>query len=172
MVRFAGGCPRIRLPRRSQVHSGIPYEVRALLQRRVDSLEKLEALLLVRGDAAKRWTASTVAAKLGLPETWSEPALEALCTSALLLGQGEGSERQFSYRPPTAALEAAVTSLAEIYGDRRAQIIRILSSKAVSRIRRAAVRAFGSGWSPPGTRFAERGDSTGSSRARARAERP
>lgn len=147
------------------MYRSIPYEVRALLQRHVDSLEKLEALLLVRSDASERWTAATVATQLGLPESWSEPALESLCAAELLVARREGTERCFSYQPASTTLAAAVTLLAEIYGDRRALIVRLLNSKAVNRIRRAAVRAFRIGWRPSGARAPKHGDTTGSSRA-------
>jgi hypothetical protein len=144
----------------------VPSDVRALLQGRVDSLEKLEALLLVRADRTKRWTAATVATQLALPDTWSEPALESLCACGLLLGQGEGTARQFSYRPASPALETSVASLAEIYGDRRTEIIRFLSKRAMGRIRTAAVRAFGigSGSRSSRARSVSPGDSSSSSR--------
>jgi hypothetical protein len=155
------------------VDRSVPSDVRALLHGRVDSFEKLEALLLVRADPSKRWTAATVAAQLGLRETWSDPALESLCASGLLLGHGEGTARQFSYRPASAALEAAVTSLAEIYGERRTEIIRLLSNKAMSRIRRAAVRAFGIGSSSRSRRprSVSPGDTKSPRRERAEPER-
>jgi hypothetical protein len=120
----------------------LPDDVLGLLHERVTSLEELKTLLLLHGDPSQRWTASIVAMQLGLPESWSEPALEKLCLAELLVGQGKGSEREFSYRPATDALGKAVSSLAEIYEVSRVDVIRILSSKAVSRIRFTAARTF------------------------------
>jgi hypothetical protein len=120
----------------------LPDDVLALLHERVTSLEELEALLLVHREPAKRWTVTDVATHLDLPESWSEPALEQLCAATLLVGEGRGTARQFTYRPATDALGAAVTSLAEIYETRRVEVIWVLSSKAVSRLRWTAARTF------------------------------
>lgn len=132
----------VRASHRPVPNRKLPDDVLALLHERVTSLDELKALLLLHGDASRRWTTSAVAMELGLPESWSEPALESLCEAELLVGQGKGSERQFSYRPATDALGVAVSSLAEIYEARRVDVIRVLSSKAVSRIRWTAARTI------------------------------
>jgi hypothetical protein len=74
--------------------------------------------------------------------------LAKLCAAALLVGEGEGTERRFSYRPETPALAAAVRSLAEIYDQQRVNVILILSNKAMNRIRQAAYRTFASSLVP------------------------
>lgn len=122
----------------------IPPDVRTLLHERLAGLDELEVLLLVRGDASHGWTASEVAERLGLPESSSDAALESLCMAALLVldGGGGGAERRYAYRPGTPELDGAVTSLAEIYGERRLEVMRILSNHALDRIRSAAARTF------------------------------
>ncbi len=126
------------------MYRNIPNNVLALLHERIVGFDELKALLLVRSDASKIWTASSVAESLGLSASWSEAALENLCAGGLLVGNGQGLERQFSYRPVSTELESTVTSLAAIYGYRRIDVMRILSSKAMNRIRWAAVQAFAS----------------------------
>lgn len=122
----------------------IPPDVLALLQERLAGLDELEVLLLVRGDASRGWTASDVAERLGLPVSSSDAALESLCAAALVVveGGGGGAELRYAYRPSTPELAGVVSSLAEIYDERRLEVMRILSNHALGRIRSAAARTF------------------------------
>lgn len=116
----------------------------AFLHGRLAGLDELEVLLLVRSDAARGWTATEVAERLGLPASSSDGALEKLCTADLLVidGGGGGAERRYAYRPGIPGLDGVVTTLAEIYGERRLEVMRILSDSALERIRSAAARTF------------------------------
>lgn len=122
----------------------IPPDVLALLRERLAGLEELEVLLLVRGDASRGWAASDVADRLGLPGSSGDAALEQLVKAGLLVidGGGGGAERRYAYRPGTRELDAVVTSLAEVYGERRLEVMQILSGQALGRIRSAAARTF------------------------------
>ena len=122
----------------------IPTDVLALLQERLAGLDELEVLLLVRGMAPGNVSPSEIADRLGLPISSSESALESLCGAGLLAvdGGGGGAERRYAYRPTLPELDRAVASLAELYGDRRLEVMRILSNNALDRIRSAAARTF------------------------------
>ena len=112
------------------------------LQRRIAGVDELEALLLVRSDAARGWTAAAVALALDRPESWAAPALESLCTAELLVSRGgDTEERRFSYQP-APALESVVTRLAHLYDEQRADILRALNDNAVERIRAAVAKTF------------------------------
>lgn len=120
----------------------LPFDVLDLLQRHIAGIDELEALLLVRSDAARGWTAASVAKTLDRPEAWAAPALEALCAAELLVPRGgDAEERRFSYHP-SPAHESVVTSLAHLYDEHRADILRVLNDKAVERIRAAAAKTF------------------------------
>jgi hypothetical protein len=129
----------------------MPEAVLGLLHEHLAGLDELEALLLVRGASSRSWTASAVATDLLLPEAWSEAVLERLSAAGLLVGAGVGAERRFSYRPATPELEAAVTALAQAYGQHGLDVIRILNAKAFDRIR-SAVRTLGDAISSAKTR--------------------
>lgn len=122
----------------------IPDDVLALLQERLAGLDELEALLLLRIEPERRWFASEVAERLGLPVASSEAALASLCKVSLLVteGGGGGAEPRYAYRPATPELEQVVSSLAGIYADRRLEVMRVLSNSALERIRSAAARTF------------------------------
>jgi hypothetical protein len=71
------------------------------------------------------------------PREWGSSALENLATVGLVVGVGDGPERQFSYHPTTSELDAAVAALAEIHGEDGLDVIRLLNSTAFDRIRSA-----------------------------------
>lgn len=122
----------------------IPNDVLALLEERLAGLDELEVLLLVRGDTSQSWTPSEVAERLGVPVSSSDAALESLCKAGLLVpsGGGGGAERRYAYGPGTPELDQTVASLADIYMERRLEVMRILSNSALERIRSAAARTF------------------------------
>jgi hypothetical protein len=124
--------------------SYIPPDVLTLIHERLAGLDELEVLLLVRGGAVHGVSATEVADRLGLPVSSSEAALVSLCSASLLVhdGGGGGAERRYAYRPGTPELDGAVSSLAAIYGERRLEVMRILSNSALDRIRSAAARTF------------------------------
>lgn len=120
----------------------LPFDVLELLQRRITGIDELAALLLVRSEPERRWAASTVAALLERSESWALPALESLCEAELLASPDDDTgEPRFSYRP-APALESVVTTLARLYEERRADILRVLNDNAVDRIRAAAAKTF------------------------------
>lgn len=120
----------------------IPNDVLTLLHERLAGLDELEALLLLRANAPRGWTAAEVAEQLGLPESSSEAALTHLCRASLLVTEGRGAELRYIYRPHAPDLVLAVSSLAEIYGERTLEVMRVLSNSALDRIRSAAARTF------------------------------
>lgn len=120
----------------------LPPEVWSFLQERVAGVEDLEALLLVRSDARRHWSADAVAATLERPASWASQVLEVLCAAKLLEASGSNGDRRFTYRPANPGLASMVTSLAELYADQRAELLRLLNENAVDRIRAAAARTF------------------------------
>jgi hypothetical protein len=122
----------------------IPSDVMAFLHERLAGLDELEVLLLVRSDASRGWTATEVAQRLGLPGSSGDGALEKLCAAELLVvdGGGGGAERLYVYRPTAPGLDGVVAALAEVYAERRLEVMRILSDSALERIRSAAARTF------------------------------
>ena len=120
----------------------IPDEVSELLAERVVSLEQLEALLAIGSDRAHAWTLDDVAQRLHLAEGAVEPALVELTDNGLLRHTREHGVSTWRFAPRTAAIEHAVARLAEISDERRLEIMRMLSARAMGRIRNSAVRAF------------------------------
>ncbi len=118
----------------------LPLDVIALLCAHVSGLDDLEMLLHLRRAAAESWASSTLAAVLGMPEPKVRASLETLCDGALLVVDDAAAEVRFYYRPATDALDATVSSLARIYDERPADVIRTLHDHAFERVRLAGLR--------------------------------
>ena len=52
------------------------------------------------------------------------------------------AEREYEYGPQTPQLERLVGTLAEVYDERRSEVMRILNDSALDRIRSATARTF------------------------------
>lgn len=121
-----------------------PPDLLDFLRRRIAGADELEVLLLLRSDASRSWTPADLARRFALTEAWAEPMLEDLRDAELLDElDGDAGERRFVYGPDAPEHERVMATLAEIYEERRADIMRILNENAVERIRAAAVRTFG-----------------------------
>jgi hypothetical protein len=143
----------------------LPFDVLAFLQERINGTDELAALLLIRSDASRGWIGAAVAEQLDLPRAWAGPALEGLCDAGLLVADETEGVQRFWYRPATPALESVVTVVAEIYDERRSDVLRILNDTAVERIRAAAARTFGGAFEGRSTGAKKRGAKRGAKKS-------
>jgi hypothetical protein len=116
----------------------LPPDVLELLHDHISGLIELDVLVCMRSNATIDWTALALAEQLGLPETWTAEALVALRAAELVMDVRSGAEPRFRYHPTTLALEAAATTLAEVYEEHPAYVARLLTEGAISRVRRSA----------------------------------
>lgn len=117
----------------------LPPDVLELLHHRVGSLEELEVLLLLKRTRERRWAIFEIARELGLPDSIVDTTLASLRSHDFAASE-RGSE--WSYQPRTAELAGLVDRLAVVYVERRLEVMRILSARALERVRDSAARAF------------------------------
>jgi hypothetical protein len=120
----------------------IPESVRELISRAVQSIEELEVLLVLRGPVMRSWTAAQLASELRLPEGVLVTALQALVVSELALQVNDSTPLQYQYRLQVPEAEEAVEDLAEIYAQNRVEVLMLISSNAIDRVRKGALRTF------------------------------
>lgn len=120
----------------------IASEVAALLRDRIESLEQLELLLLLRRRASESWAPDKAGAELGLAVPMATQALEHLVRGGLVVERTTATGRAFRYAPMSAALVEAAGELAQAYVEHRGEVMRLLSANAVARVRAAASRMF------------------------------
>ena len=119
----------------------IPSDLLELLRQRVGSLEELEVLLLLQRTRERRWAIFEIARELGLPDSIVDTTLVTLRSHDFVTAEGPG-DAEWNYQPRTAELAALVEGLAAVYLERRLEVMRLLSARALERVRDSAARAF------------------------------
>lgn len=109
--------------------SGLPAEVQALLDQRLQTLDQLEGLLLLRGAPDKAWSLDELSVRLKGSFDLAEEAMQQLERSSLASARGI----QWCYR--AGAHDAAVDALAKVWREQPLEVLRQLNRNSVSRVR-------------------------------------
>lgn len=112
-----------------------------LLDKRIESFEQLEILLLLRSGSDRSWTAQEVGKHVRQPGH-AEEALSALRAAGLVQAVTTGSQPHYVYSPLAPQLDAAVGELARQYREQPIAVMRTLSTNSIRRMRTTAARAF------------------------------
>jgi predicted transcriptional regulator len=120
---------------------GISAEVRELLQERVQSIEALEALLLLFREPERNFPDSEVASAIGIDVELVRAALEALEREGLV-GRFPGSPPTFRYQPANQRLGELVVQLAATYAAQRVDVLVMIANSAMGRVRKSALHTF------------------------------
>ncbi|HEY8430978.1 MAG TPA: winged helix-turn-helix domain-containing protein [Sandaracinaceae bacterium] len=114
--------------------NGVPEDARRLLASRINSVEQLEILLLLRRDPARSWTPSALAEELRS----SEPSVAKRLADLRRGGLVEvvpSSPEAYRYAPAAAWLSAAVDSLAQLYAESPYRVIDLIFAKPIDNLR-------------------------------------
>ena len=119
-----------------------------LLATSLRSVEEIDLLLCLhrQGEAS---TALELAGVVRLREASAVAALQNLVLSRLVVQEGDSSPLRYVFAPARAELRDAVDELARVYEDCRLDILLLISSKALERVRSGARRAFSDPNRPP-----------------------
>jgi hypothetical protein len=112
----------------------IPPRVQRFISTHIDSIEKLEVLLLMRARADREWTARDVSQELRITEASASARLEDL-TARRLLAAKEGSPSSYRFSPASADDAQDVSALQETYSTRRVSVISFIFSKPLDKVR-------------------------------------
>ena len=110
----------------------IPPRVQRFIATHIDSIEKLEVLLLLRTQAQREWTARDVSLELRIAESSAATRLADLTARRLVMQPGEG---RYRYGPANPDDAQDVASLAETYSTRRVSVISFIFSKPLEKVR-------------------------------------
>ncbi|HVG59747.1 MAG TPA: hypothetical protein VNA24_14415 [Hyalangium sp.] len=100
----------------------------------IDSIEKLEVLLLLRNRTEREWTASEAALELRITEASAATRLVDLASSGLLVGN-RAAPTGYRYSPAHSEDVRAISELATAYAERRVSVITFIFSKPQERVR-------------------------------------
>ena len=114
------------------VSETIPDEVREFVQKHVDSIAQLEALLLLRRESSTTWDAPTVAKRLYIPDHDAAEVLGELLARGFLRCDG----KIFQYQCP-AEMDTLVGNVADVYARQLIPMTHLIHNKSI-RIREFA----------------------------------
>ena len=118
--------------------SGMDREVRRFLEEVVDSYETLQVLPLLFRRTGDRRSTAAIAAELEIPVRTVEAVVLQLEGRGLVRRTGRA---ECCYEPGTAE-DATLTALAHLYATDAAEVLRVLSTHAIERVRGSAARLF------------------------------
>ncbi len=114
--------------------AGLPPRVQRFITAHIDSLEKLEVLLLLRARADREWTAPAVSLELRITETSAAMRLADLAARRLLVDSG-AQPPAYRYNPADPEDVQAVTELSAVYGAKRVSVISFIFSRPLDKVR-------------------------------------
>jgi hypothetical protein len=121
-------------PPMSKTPGPIPDDVKRFIVEHIDSVPALEALLLMRKNPERRWTAAMLTAELYMDSRQVEPLLAALCARGLCAA-GTDTETTFFWRPATQDLAVALERLAAVYQWHLVPITNLIHQKPSASVR-------------------------------------
>src|SRR4051812_16451635 len=96
-------------------------EIERLLAAAVESVERLEVLLLLRREQPKAFTGKTLGRAMSLAPAVADTHLAVLCGRGFL-GVTFANDLSYAYQPISAKIAQQVTTLAQLWNDRRADV--------------------------------------------------
>lgn len=119
----------------------LPPEVRQFLYEYAETLEKIEIVALLAKRPAATWTIEEAESRLGIPYYSLASALKELRRQGVCdIAGGTDDAYELTRRNPL--LRARAQRLAELYGENRFAIMRLISEAAMQRVRGSMTRAF------------------------------
>ncbi|NOJ92925.1 hypothetical protein D7W82_34030 [Corallococcus sp. CA049B] len=114
--------------------AGLSSRVQRFLTTHIDSIEKLEVLLLLRARTERAWNAPAVALELRITEASAARRMAELKTGGLLLQDGEAQDA-YRFSPGRSEDVQATAELAAAYSARRVSVISFIFSRPMDRVR-------------------------------------
>jgi hypothetical protein len=114
--------------------AAIPLRVQRFISTHIDSIEKLEVLLLMRARADREWTARDVSQELRITELSASARLEDLADRRLLEKQSSSPET-YRFHPTSSEDAQDISELQATYSTRRVSVISFIFSKPLDRVR-------------------------------------
>jgi hypothetical protein len=112
-----------------------PDDVQQFLLDRITSVDQLEALLMLRAEPAREWSAAEVGRALYTQPEAAAARLTALVRSGLLAGRDAEGGHLYRYAPAAPEAAGLVTRLAELYPRCRVRVVATIYSKQNENVR-------------------------------------
>lgn len=124
-----------------------PAAITHFIDQHIESIPQLEALLLLRRESQRHWTAGEVAKELYLPAAVANALLADLARGHLA-ELAVPAESRYVYQSPNTETDRLIDELAANYRDRRVAVVSLIYSKPLHKVQTFA-DAFRFGKEPP-----------------------
>lgn len=119
----------------------VAEELGAFLCDYIDSYEALDVLLLLRRERTA-WTAEALCTRLRTRAPLIDDALATLVRAQLVNAAVQDMPPSYTYADENLARDAIVDALESAYRDEPTQIMQLMSTNAIERLRTSAIRGF------------------------------
>jgi hypothetical protein len=120
----------------------LPEVVQRLIREQVRTYDAVEVVLLLHGEASRRWRLPEIASAVRLSEEAAAAVLAELSRHQLIVESAVDAERSYRLDIERPEVAAAVSQLAVAWSDHRLALIKLLNASAVERLRTGAARAL------------------------------
>jgi hypothetical protein len=111
----------------------ITPELKQFIELHIESVQQLEALLLLRGDPQRDWQAADIAKALYVPEEAAVALLADFCRRGFAtMNPPQGPK--VAYRPRDQDNDRLIAELHSAYQDRRVAVISLIYSKPINKV--------------------------------------
>ena len=117
----------------------IPEPTQRFLFEQIHSFEELEVAVLLNRNSAQRWTAQSIATELKITVNLVDDALKALRNRGIVEVLTEGGT---PFHAASKDYKAQLSELVAIYESHRLEIVMLMSTNAIERVRTGAIRTF------------------------------
>lgn len=108
----------------------IPEDIRRFVLTSIPSVPHVEALLLMRAEEGRWWSAADVAQRLYVHEKTAAALVADLRQGGMAaMRTGDDGAELYSYQPASDFLRTTIDRLAELYGPRLLEITHLIHSK-------------------------------------------
>lgn len=107
-------------------------ELQSFIARYIESVEKLEILLLFFREPTRKWQSSEIFQQIQSNPASINPKLEVLVAEGFLAKEKDG---HFRFQPRLTAVATQVAQLDEAYRERRIKVIESIFSKSTEELR-------------------------------------
>lgn len=110
----------------------LPIEIRQFIAHQIESVAQLEALLLIRRDSQRSWNAEELARQLYISEKMCQAMLDDLERRRYVVL--DPVSKSIVYQCADSQADAMLTTLEDLYRERRVAIISEIHSNPISKV--------------------------------------
>lgn len=112
----------------------ISDNLKAFIKEQIQTVFRLEVLLLLHSEQSRSFTPADVALQLGFEKDVAQDQLRSLATLGLLV-ESNTNEAKYSYQPANVGIGSMVDELAVTYSERRVPVLSLFLNDCSDRTR-------------------------------------